>query len=195
MDVATQQRADNLAIGGTMWTIDSTHSTIGFSIKHMLFATAHGRFGSFRGTIFIDELPDQSFVEVQIDADSIDTNEKRRDEHLRSSDFFDVTVYPTISLHSTRVELTSRLRSDRWRVVGDLTIHGITRSIELTVEQTGNPNPWDADVSSFAAMTKINRKDFGLGFNLPLDGGGLVIGDDVTIAIEIQAVKGPIGDQ
>jgi polyisoprenoid-binding protein YceI len=100
-----------------------------------------------------------------------------------------------ISFHSTRVELTSRLRSDRWLVVGDLPIHGITRSVELTVEQTGNPNPWDTDVSSFAATTKINRKDFGLGFNLPLDGGGLVIGDDVTIAIEVQAVKGLMGDQ
>lgn len=180
----------------TYWQIDPNHSSIGFSIKHMLFATARGRFGSFRGTIRIDdELPEQSFVEVQIDVDSIDTSEPRRDAHLRSADFFDVAVYPTITFRSTRVELTTSFRDDRWLVVGDLTMHGVTRSVELAVEQTDGPSPWDTEVLSFTATTKLNRKDFGIDYNSPLGGGGLVIGDDVKIAIDIQALKRPIGGQ
>jgi len=184
------------AVAGTTWKIDPIHSTIGFSVKQMLVVTVHGRFGGFQGMIRIDEeRPRNALVEVQIDAATIDTNEKRRDEHLRSADFFDVAAHPTITFRSTRVDPISPLRRDRWLVVGDLTIHGVTRSVKLAVVLTGGgPNPWDAEVTSFAVTTMISRKDFGLGPSLPL-AKGLVIGDDVTIAIYVQAQRGPDGDR
>jgi polyisoprenoid-binding protein YceI len=194
METQTLQRAETGADTGTLWRIDPSHSTISFTIKHMVVATVHGRFGGFRGTIrFDDDRPQDALVEVQIDAGTVDTGEKKRDDHLRSADFFDVAAYPTIAFRSTRVEPVRPFRRNRWRVVGDLTIHGVTRSVELAAEQTGGPNPWDAEVTSFVATTKISRKDFGMEFNLPLDGGGLVIGDEVTIAIDVQALKGPTG--
>jgi polyisoprenoid-binding protein YceI len=195
MDTQTLQRAETAADPGTLWTIDPVNSTIGFSIKHMLVATVHGRFGGFRGTIrFDDECPQDASVEVEIDAASIDTGITNRDEHLRSADFFDVAAYPTIAFRSTRVEPVNPLRRDRWLVVGDLTMSGVTRSVELAVEQTGGgTNPWDADVISFAATATISRKDFGIGLNLPLERSEFVIGDEVKIAIDVRALKGPTG--
>jgi polyisoprenoid-binding protein YceI len=180
METQVLQRAGVAVDTGTLWTIDPIHSTIGFSVKHMLIATVHGRFGGFRGTIrFSDGRPENALVEVQIDAASIDTGIGKRDEHLRSADFFDVATYPTITFRGTRIEPVSPVRRDRWRVVGDLTIHGVTRSVELAVEQTSGPDLWDVEVASFAATTKISRKDFGIGLHLPLESGELVICDDV----------------
>ena len=130
-----------------LWEIDPSHSTIGFSIKHMMFATVHGRFGGFRGTIRFDrDRPDDAEVEVEIDAATIDTGITKRDDHLRSADFFDVATYPTITFRSTRVEPVQPVRRDRWLVVGDLTMSGVTRSVELAVEQTGEPSNHFADV-------------------------------------------------
>jgi polyisoprenoid-binding protein YceI len=197
MESQTLQRAETAAEAGTLWRIDPVHSTIGFSVKHMGVATVHGRFDGFWGTIrFGDNHHYDAVVEVEIDAASIDTGITRRDEHLRSADFFDVATYPTITLRSTRVEQVSPFPRDRWRVVGDLTMHGVTRSVELAAERTGGgPNPKDADVVSFAATTKINRKDFGIGLDLPLEKGEFVIGDEVKIAIDVRALNGPIGDR
>lgn len=186
MKTLTLQRAE-AAAAGTIWTIDPSQSTIAFSIKHMAFATVRGRFDSFRGTI---RFPHDAFVEVEIDAASIDTGTTFRDEHLRSADFFDVATYPTIAYRSTRV---SPLGSNRWVVVGDLTMSGVTRSVELAAEQTGGTNPWDAEIIAFAATATISRKDFGIGYNLLFERDDIVIGDKVTIALDIKSEKGPIG--
>ncbi|MEA2524506.1 MAG: hypothetical protein QOF73_1733 [Thermomicrobiales bacterium] len=193
MEAQTLQRTGVAADAGATWTIDPAHSTIEFSIKHMIFATVHGRFNGFQGTIrFADDRPNDASVEVQIDAASIDTGIRKRDDHLRSADFFDVATYPTIAFRGTRVEPIGPFRRDRWRVAGVLTIHGVSRPVELAVEQTGGPDLWDVEVASFTATTKISRKDYGIGLNLPLDAGGLVIGDEVSIAIDVQVVEGPI---
>ena len=194
MKTLTLQRAE-AAAAGTIWSIDPSQSTIGFSIKHMAFATVHGRFGGFRGTIrFDDDRPQDASVEVHIDAASIDTGISKRDAHLRSADFFDVAAYPTIAFRSTHVEPVSPLRGDRWLLVGDLTMHGVTRSVELAVELTGGgPGLWDVEVASFAATATISRKDFGIGLNLPLEKGELAIGDEVKVVIDVQVVEGPIG--
>lgn len=190
----TLQRPGTTAGAGTMWRIDPLHSTIGFSIKHMKLATVHGRFGGFRGMIRLDGEPSHgALVEVHIDAGTIDTGEPRRDAHLRSADFFDAAAYPTIAFHSTHAEPISQLAHNRWLVAGNLTMHGVTRPVELAVEQTGGgPNPWDAEVTSFAVTTTVRRREFGLGVTFPLAGGGLVIGDDVAVAIDVQALRDPI---
>jgi polyisoprenoid-binding protein YceI len=188
METLIQPRAEIAADAGALWRIDPVTSTIGFSIKHMVVATVQGRFGDFRGTIRLhDDRPHDASVEVQIDAGSIDTGISKRDAHLRSADFFDVVAYPTIAFRSTRIEPVSPVRRDRWRVVGDLTMHGVTRAVELAVEQTGEPSRRYADVIEFTATAKINRKDFGMEFNLPIEGGGLVVGDEVKVAITVQA--------
>jgi polyisoprenoid-binding protein YceI len=173
-----------------MWRIDPVRSTIGFSIKHMMFATVHGSFGEFWGTIRFDaDRPWDAGVEAEIDAASIDTGIRKRDEHLRSADFFDVATFPTISFRSTRVRPATPGGRNRWIVIGNLTIHGVTQAIELAVEQTGAPGGRSHDIIEFAATTKINRKDFGMEFNLPIEGGGLVVGDEVKLAITIQAIR------
>lgn len=194
MEAQTLQRTGVATDAGATWMIDPAHSTIGFSIKHMIFATVHGRFNSFQGTIrFDDDRPQDASVEVRIDAASIDTGIKKRDDHLRSADFFGVVTYPTITFRGTRVEPIGPFRRDRWLLAGDLTIHGITRSVELVAEQTSGPDLWDIEVASFKATTQISRKDFGIGLNLPLESGELVIGDDVKIVIDVQVVEGPLG--
>src|SRR5215216_1188077 len=188
METLTLPSDETAAGAGTLWEIDPSHSTIGFSIKHMMFATVRGRFGSFRGAIRFDrDRPDDAKVDVEIDAASIDTGIKKRDGHLRSADFFDAAVYPTISFRSTRVEPVHRFGRHSWRMVGNLTMCGVTRSVELAVDQTGEPSSQYAEVIEFTATTKFNRKDFGMEFNLPIEGGGLVVGDDVRVAISVQA--------
>jgi polyisoprenoid-binding protein YceI len=195
MESQTLQRAEIAAAASTLWKIDPVNSAISFSVKHMVVATVHGRFDGFRGTIRFDgNDPYEAVVDVEIDAASINTGITRRDEHLRSADFFDVVTVPTFTFRSTRVEPASLFRRDHWLVVGDLTMHGVTRSVELAAERTdGSQNPSDADVISFVATTKINRKDFGIGLDLPLEKGEFVIGDDVKIAIDVQALKSPTG--
>jgi polyisoprenoid-binding protein YceI len=191
METVTQQGATTAPDTRTTWAIDPAHSTIGFAIKHMMFTTVHGRFDGVRGTIRLDDdHPHNAAVEVEIDTASVDTGDAQRDEHLRSADFFDVATYPTIAFRSTRVDPASPLSRDRWRVIGDLTIHGVTRSVELTAEQTGRgTNPYGAAVPGFEATGKIGRKDFGMEFNIPLAEGGFLVGDEVKIAIDIEAVR------
>jgi polyisoprenoid-binding protein YceI len=193
MDVLTLQRAGIAANTGTLGTFDSTHSTIEFSVKQMLIATVRGHFGSFRGRIQFDvDRPGDAFVEVQIDADSIDTGIAKRDEHLRSVDFFNVAVYPTITFRGMRVEPVIPLRRDRVLVAGDLTMHGVTRPVELEVQQSGDWELWDVEAASFTATAKISRKEFGIGMSQPLDASGIAIGDDVTIAIDVQVEDSPL---
>ena len=126
-------------------------------------------------------------VEAEIDAATIDTGIKKRDAHLRSADFFDVATYPTISFRSTWIEPVKSREGNRWLMVGNLTMHGVTRAVTLAVEQTGFPELWDADDLEFRATAAINRKDFGMTFNLPIEGGGLVVGDDVKIVLSVTA--------
>jgi polyisoprenoid-binding protein YceI len=184
----TLQRARIAAVAGTMWKIDPVHSTIGFTVKHMMFATVHGRFDSFRGTIRFDrDRPWNTAVEAEIDAATIATGIRKRDEHLRSADFFDVAAWPTISFRSIRIRPVHGGGRNHWLVTGELTIRGATRPVDLVVRQTGAPGRPYADDIEFAATATINRKDFGMEFNLPIEGGGLVVGDEVRISLVIRA--------
>lgn len=174
------------ATAATVWTIDPSHSAVEFSVKHMMFATSRGRFSEVQGTIALDnENVADSTVEVEIAAASVDTRDAKRDEHLKSADFFDVEQFPALIFKSTQVE--SAGDSDL-KVTGDLTIHGVTKEVVLHTERNGQgANPWGQGVISYSAHTKINRKDFGLNWNAALESGGVLVSDEVKIAIEIEA--------
>jgi polyisoprenoid-binding protein YceI len=178
-------RMTDTATATTVWTIDNAHSAVEFAVKHMMFATAKGRFGSVSGTIALDnENVANSSVDVTIDATSIDTRDEKRDGHLKSADFFDVENYPAITFRSTRVEPDG----DDLKVTGDLTIRGVTHQVVLDAEFNGQgTNPWGQQVISYSATTKVNRKEFGLNWNAALETGGMLVGDDVKISIEIEA--------
>jgi polyisoprenoid-binding protein YceI len=169
----------------TVWAIDTTHSSVEFSVKHLVFATAKGRFSDVKGTITVDnENIANSSVEVEIGAASVHTSDEKRDAHLRSADFFDVENFPTITFKSTSVEA----KGDDLKVTGDLTIHGVTRQVVLDADLNGQgANPWGQQVLSYSASTKINRTDFGLNYNAALETGGVLVGEQVKIAIEIEA--------
>jgi polyisoprenoid-binding protein YceI/DNA-binding MarR family transcriptional regulator len=168
------------------WVIDQSHSSVEFAIKHMMFSNVKGRFAKFSGTI-AEHTSDLSLssVDVTIDVASIDTRDEKRDEHLRSGDFFLAEEHPTITFKSTRVQSVA---AERFTVTGDLTIRGTTRSVNLDVTKTGTgTNPWGAQVAGFSAETQISRKDFGLGWNVALEAGGVLVGDNVKISLEIEA--------
>lgn len=169
----------------TTWTIDPSHSVVEFSVKHMVFATAKGRFSEFSGAINLDsDNVANSSATVEIVAASVDTRDAKRDEHLKSADFFDVENFPTLTFTSTRVEP----KGDDLRIEGDLTIHGVTKPVVLEAEFNGQgANPWGQQVISYSASTKINRKDFGLNWNAALESGGVLVSDEVKISIEIEA--------
>lgn len=174
------------ATATTVWTIDPSHSAVEFAVKHMMFATTKGRFSDVTGTITLDnEDVTNSTVEVEINAASVDTHDAKRDEHLKAADFFDVETYPTLTFRSTSVEAAG---GSDLRVAGDLTIRGVTRPVVLDAEFNGQgTNPWGQGVLSYSATTKINRKEFGLNWNAALESGGVLVGDEVKIAIEIEA--------
>jgi len=173
----------------TQWQIDPTHSSASFTIKHMMIAKVHGGFEKVSGQLVLDRDDfAKSKVEATIDATSINTREAKRDEHLKSADFFDVAKYPTLEFKSTRVE---RAGDDGLKVVGDLTIHGVTKPITLEVEgPTGElKDPWGQTKIGATGTTKIKRKDFGLTWNAALEAGGVLVGDDVNITLDMQFVK------
>jgi polyisoprenoid-binding protein YceI len=173
----------------SIWEIDPKHSLVEFSVKHMMFTTVKGRFTDVRGTITcVDEAdPSLASVNAQIGATSIDTGDPDRDAHLRGADFLDVEKYPSITFKSTRVE---RRSEDQFRVIGDLTIRDITREVALETTYNGRgTNPWGKEVSGFTAETSINRKDFGLKWNVALESGGLLVGDKINVLLEIQAIN------
>ena len=170
------------------WEIDSSHSGIHFSVRHMVVAKVRGQFARWTGS-FLAEDGDlgRASVNVVIDAASIDTGVADRDKHLRSADFFDVASHPEITFKSTRVE---DLGEERLRVLGDLTIHGIKRDVVLDVAYAGQTkDPWGNVRAGFTAKTSIDRKDFGLTWNQLLEAGGVMVGDRIDIEIEIEAVK------
>jgi polyisoprenoid-binding protein YceI len=171
----------------TVWTIDPAHSVVEFSVKHMVFATAKGRFAEFTGTIELDnEHIENSSASVEIQAASVDTHDEKRNGHLKSADFFDVETYPTLTFTSTGV----KAHGDDLKITGDLTIRGVTHQVVLDAEFNGQGvNPWGQQVISYSAKTKINRKDYGLNWNAALESGGVLVSDEVKIAIEIEATS------
>jgi polyisoprenoid-binding protein YceI len=175
-------------MASTTWNIDTTHSGIHFSVRHMVIAKVRGSFRQFSGTVSLDEQdPSASAVSVSIDAASIDTGVAQRDAHLRSPDFFDTARFPTLSFRSTRVERTGE---DGLRVTGQLTIRDITREVVLETEPLGvGKDPWGNLKAAFEAKTSIDRRDFGLTWNQALEAGGVLVGEKIEISLEVQAVK------
>ena len=170
------------------WQIDPMHSHVEFAVKHMMISTVKGRFAELSGAIKLDEADQtRSSVEVTIDAASIDTREAQRDGHLRSADFLDAEQYPSLTFQSKRVE---RLGGDHLRVVGDLTIRGVTREVALDAVAEGRAmDPWGNERVGFSARTTINRQDFGLNWNQALESGGVLVGKKVKLLLDISAVK------
>ncbi len=170
------------------WNFDTVHSHVGFSVRHLMISKVNGLFKVWSGTLVTDEAnPAASSVEAEIDAASVDTMEAKRDEHLRSGDFLDAANYPKITFKSSKV---TRKDEEHYDVTGLLTIHGVAKEVVLDTEFAGKQkDPWGGERAGFSAKTTINRHDFGLNFNMPLDGGGVMVGDKVTITLEVQAVK------
>jgi polyisoprenoid-binding protein YceI len=170
------------------WQIDSSHSGIQFTVRHLVIAKVRGKFSRWTGVV---EAPDGDFsrgsLDVVIDATSIDTGVADRDAHLRSADFFDVERYPELTFKSSGV---TQAGADRLRVNGALTIKGVTRDVVLDVEVLGQAkDPWGNERAAFSATTSVNRQEFGLTWNQALETGGVVVGDRIDIAIDIEAVR------
>lgn len=171
-----------------LWNIDTSHSGINFSVRHMVFAKVRGRFAAWRGALRLDASDlTRSSVEVVIDAASIDTGVGDRDKHLRSADFFDVERFPELRFVSTRVE---RAAGERYRVHGMLTIRDVSREVTLDVEHAGQAkDPWGNQRAAFTASTSLDRRDFGLKWNQALEAGGVLVGERIEIELEVQAVQ------
>jgi polyisoprenoid-binding protein YceI len=169
------------------YEIDPVHSSVMFKVRH-LFTKVAGRFDDFSGILRWDpEDPTKSSVEVTIQAASIDTDNEKRDEHLKSKDFLAVQEYPTITFRSTKVE---KVGENRFEVTGDLTIHGVTKPVTLEVEAMGfGPGPMGKYRGGFTATTKIDRTEFGVSWNMAVEGGGLVLGKQVEITLDIEVVR------
>ena len=171
------------------WTIDPDHSNIGFKVRHLMVSNVKGSFDKHTGTVEINDKDiTKSKVEVSIDTNSINTNVQKRDDHLRSADFFDVAKFPTMTFVSKKV---AKAGKDKLKVTGDLTLHGITRQVVLDVEgpSVESKDPMGAIRRGATASTKINRKDFGLVWNKALETGGVAVGEEVTITLEIEMIK------
>jgi polyisoprenoid-binding protein YceI len=171
------------------WEMDPAHSSFQFKVRHLTVSNVKGDFSKSRGVVVIDDKDiTQLKVEVTIDVTSVNTGHAQRDEHLRGADFFDVAKHPTLTFVSRKV-----IKADggRLKVTGDLTLHGVTRDITLDVEGLTPEvkDPWGNFRRGATATTKINRKDFGLTWNKVLDGGGLVVGDEVNIYVEVELVR------
>ena len=172
----------------TVWTIDPSHSVVEFAVKHMMFATVKGRFATFSGEIVATpEDPTEGEVYVTIDADSVDTRDPKRDEHLRSTDFFGVGEHPQIVFRGTRVEHEA---GPGFKVHGELTMKGITRPVVLDAEFNGSGvNPWGQTVAAWSATTEIDREAWGMGFNAALETGGVLVGTKIKLGLEVEAAK------
>ena len=174
----------------TTWNLDATHTEVGFSVKHMMFTTVRGRFEALEGTLKLDpENPGNSEVNVSIDSASLDTGVADRDGHLRSEDFLDVENHPTVTFRSRKVEGALSNPGDSFKVTGDLTIRGETREVMLdaTFEGTG-ADPWGGTRAGFSAEASIDRRDFGLTWNQALETGGVLVGHEIKISLNVQAV-------
>ena len=173
----------------TTWNLDPVHSVAEFKVKHMMISNVKGQFTGITGVLTLDENDIAgSRVEATIDASTINTREAQRDAHLKSADFFDVEQFPTLSFRSKQVKRTG---DDELAVTGDLTIHGVTRQVTFQVEgpTAAGKDPWGNTRIGLSATTKINRRDFGLTWNAALETGGILVGEDVTITLDLEFVK------
>ncbi len=171
----------------TTWAIDAAHTAVEFSVRHLMISSVKGRFGTVTGTVVTDPDQTKGDVDITIDAASIDTRQEQRDTHLRSADFFDVEKFPTLTFRSRKI---TEVRGDSFKVVGDLTIRGISREVVLDVTAQGTQaDPWGGERAGFEATGKIKRSDFGLTWNQVLEAGGVAVGDDIKITIDAQVVK------
>jgi polyisoprenoid-binding protein YceI len=158
------------------WQIDTSHSDVTFSVRHMMVSKVRGQFTEFEGTS----------VTATIKLDSIDTRNEQRDNHIRSADFFEVEKYPTMTYRSTGLTDNG---DGTWTLDGELSLHGVTKNVPLALELNGfTADPWGGQRAGFSAKTELNRKDFGISIELPMDGGGVVVGDKISVTLEIEAV-------
>jgi polyisoprenoid-binding protein YceI len=172
-------------IAGT-YTIDPIHTDVSFMVRHMMVSKVRGKFHGVQGTIILAEDPAQSRAEAEIDLRTIDTGNPDRDAHIRSADFFDVDSHPAMTFRSTSVQLSGRTEA---LLTGELTLHGVTRTVELEVEVNGfAKDPYGATRCGFSAETEISRSEFGIKIDMPMDGGGAVVGDKIRVQLEIEAI-------
>ena len=178
--------------GTTAYQIDPRHSSADFTVTHMLISKVPGQFHGVNGTIIVDDADiTKSSVNVTIDVNTVNTNEPDRDKDLKSANFFDVEKYPTITFKSTKVEKNA---DGSLKVTGDLTIHGVTKSVVLNASAPKPPikDPWGLTRTACSAATQINRKDFGITWNKTLDGGGAIVSDEVNIALDVEMIIPPV---
>jgi polyisoprenoid-binding protein YceI len=172
----------------TLWQLDPAHTLVEFSARHMMVTTVKGRFARLSGRILdVADDPSRSSVEVSIDASSVDTGDERRDAHLKSADFLDTANFPHITFSSTRVE---PLGGDRLRITGDLSIRGQTRPVtfEATLNGRGK-TPYGSEIAGFSAEAQLNRRDWGLNWNVALETGGFLVSDTIKISLELEATR------
>ena len=173
----------------TTWNIDPAHSAAEFKVKHMMISNVKGHFAKVTGTLTLDERDlGRSRVEATIDASSLETRDAQRDGHLKSADFFDVEKFPTLTFQSTEISL---VKDGELAIAGDLTIRDVTRKVVFSADGPTPPakDPWGNTRVGVSASTKISRKDFGLSWNAALESGGFLVGDEVTITLDVQFIK------
>jgi polyisoprenoid-binding protein YceI len=171
------------------WQIDPAHTAAGFSVRHLMIATVRGQFKGVTGAVLWDDQDiNNSTVDVTIDANTVDTGEPKRDADLKSANFFDVKNYPTITFKSTKIE---KISAGKMKVAGNLTIHGVTKQVVLDVEGPSGAvkDPWGNTRVALNASTTVNRLDYGVKWNAKMDSGGMVVGDDVNINIDLEMIK------
>ena len=176
----------SLALAGT-WEVDSAHASANFTVRHMMVSNVNGTFGAVKGTVELDEKDlTKSKVDVTIDTTGVNTGNAKRDEHLRSGDFFDVAKFPTATFKSTKIEKAG----DKLKITGDLTLRGVTKSVTLDAEVSAEANPFGKGLVRGATATgTINREDFGLTWNKPLANNGLLVSKEVKVSIELELMK------
>ncbi len=172
------------------WIIDSAHTEVNFTVRHMMISNVRGQFQKVNGTVEFDEAnPAKSKIDVKIEAASVNTKEEKRDAHLKSPDFFDAEKYPYLTFKSKRVEVKDATHA---RLIGDLTIRDVTKEVSLDVEYNGSAkSPWGMISAGFSAKAAIKRKDWNLNWNVALETGGWLVGDDIHINVELEIVKQP----
>jgi polyisoprenoid-binding protein YceI len=171
------------------WIIDTDHSNVGFKVRHMMVSNVKGDFARFSGNVDIDDKdPAKIKVDAVIETASINTGVAKRDEHLKSPDFFDVAKYPTMTFVSRKVKKEGL---DKFKIYGQLTLHGVTKDVVLDVQGLNNSfkDPWGTIKKGASATTTINRKDYGLAWNKAIESGGVMVGDEVNISLEIELLK------